>query len=130
MGKAPCPHNKRNCYPPYPANNVGSCFIHVGSCVQTFSSPEPLDLICNDPDHVAKKRRALGTRIVCKWLPQLPSMLGLAVHRGKDTTHTTLQTMCNACAWLQQCWKNCGKRIQHCCAMLRRSRNERNVGRC
>ena len=98
--------------------------------MQTFSSPEPLGLICNDQDHVAKKRRALGTRMVCKWLQQLPSMLGIAVHHGKDTTHRTLQTMCNTCAWLQQCWKSCGKRIQHCCAMLRRSRNKRNVGSC
>ena len=27
-------------------------------------------------------------------VPQLPSMLGPAVHRGKDTTHKTLKTMC------------------------------------
>ena len=77
---------------------------------------------------MTKKRRALGTRIVCKWPQQLPSMLGLQVHRGKDTTHRTLQTMCNTCAWPQQCWKSCGKRIQHCCAMLRRSRNMHSPG--
>ena len=28
-----------------------------------FSSPEPFGLICNRPDHVTKKRRALGTRM-------------------------------------------------------------------
>ena len=31
-------------------------------------------------------------------------MSGPAVHRGKDTTHMTLETMCNARAWPQQCW--------------------------
>ena len=35
---------------------------------------------------------------------------------------------CNSRAWPQQCWK-C-KRIQRCCATLRRSRNGRNVGSC
>ena len=34
-------------------------------------------------------------------------MLGPAVHRGKDTPYKTLETMCNARAWLQQCWKSC-----------------------
>ena len=43
-------------------------------------------------------------RVVCK---QLQTLLGPAVHRGKDTTHKTLETMCNARAWLQQCWKSC-----------------------
>ena len=37
-----------------------------------------------------------------------PTMLGHAVYRGKDTTHKTLETMCDdACAWPQQCWKSC-----------------------
>ena len=34
--------------------------------------------------------------VVCK---QLQTLLGPAVHRGKDTTHKTLETMCNARAW-------------------------------
>ena len=33
-------------------------------------------------------------------------MLGPVFHRGKDTTLKTLETMCNARAWPQQCWKN------------------------
>ena len=28
--------------------------------------------------------------VVCKRMQQLPTMLGLAVHRGKDTTHKSL----------------------------------------
>ena len=28
-----------------------------------------------------------------------PKMFGPAVHRGKDITHKTLKTMCNARAW-------------------------------
>ena len=43
--------------------------------------------------------------VVYKQMQQLPTMLGPAVHHGKDTTHKTLQSMCNACAWPQQCWK-------------------------
>ena len=35
-------------------------------------------------------------------MQQLPSMLGPAVHRGKDTTRKTLKTMCNPRAWPQQ----------------------------
>ena len=45
--------------------------------------------------------------VVCKRMQQLPTMLGPAVHRGKDTTHKTLQTMCNARAWPHQYWKSC-----------------------
>ena len=44
-------------------------------------------------------------------------MLGPAVHRGKDTTHKTLKTMCNPRAWPQQLMlEEVCKRIQHCCA--------------
>jgi len=32
-------------------------------------------------------------------------MLEPAFHRRKDTTLKTLETMCNARAWPQQCWK-------------------------
>ena len=34
-------------------------------------------------------------------------MLKPVVHRGRDTTHKTLETRCNARAWSQQCWKSC-----------------------
>ena len=34
------------------------------------------------------------------------AMLGFAVHREKDTTRKTLENMCNASAWPQQCWKS------------------------
>ena len=29
------------------------------------------------------------------------------MYRGKDSTYKTLQTMCKARAWPQQCWKSC-----------------------
>ena len=45
--------------------------------------------------------------VVCKRMQQLPTMFGPAVHRGKDTTHKTLKTMCNVHAWPQQCWRSC-----------------------
>ena len=34
------------------------------------------------------------------------TMLGPAVHRGKDTAHKSLQTMRNESAWPQQCLKS------------------------
>ena len=36
-----------------------------------------------------------------------PNNLGPAVHRGKDTTHKAVETMCIALAWPQQCWTSC-----------------------
>ena len=42
---------------------------------------------------------------MCKQIHQLPTMLGPALHPGKDTTHTALETMCNEHAWPQQCWR-------------------------
>ena len=48
--------------------------------------------------------------VLCKRMQQLPTMLGPAVHCGKDTTQKTLktlETMCNAGSWLEQCWKSC-----------------------
>ena len=48
--------------------------------------------------------------VECKRMQQLPTMLGLAVHRGKDTTHKTLETMRNERAWPQQCWTICANR--------------------
>ena len=35
-------------------------------------------------------------------MQQLPTMLGAAVHRRKDSTHKTLETMCDDRAWPQQ----------------------------
>ena len=65
----------------------------------------------------------------CKRMQQLSTMLGPAVHRQKDTTHKTLETMRTKRAWPQQCWKSC-KRIQHCRSTLQRSRNKINVESC
>ena len=41
--------------------------------------------------------------VMRKRMQQLSKMLGPAVHCGKDTTHNTLETICNARAWPQQC---------------------------
>ena len=50
---------------------------------------------------------AYESAVVCKQMQQLPTMLGPAVHCGKDTTHKSLKTMRNKRAWPQQCWKSC-----------------------
>ena len=34
--------------------------------------------------------------VVCKRMQQLPAVLAPEVHRGKDTTHKALETVCNA----------------------------------
>ena len=39
---------------------------------------------------------AVMLAVVCKRMQQLITMFQPAVHRGKDTTHKTLETMCNA----------------------------------
>ena len=49
------------------------------------------------------------------------TMFAPTVYRGEDTTHKTLETMFNARAWPQQCWKSCENG---------RSQNKRNVGSC
>ena len=65
-----------------------------------------------------------------QWMQQLPARLGPAVYRGNDTSHTTLEIMCIwACVAPTMLDEQC-KRIQHCCATLRRSRNKRNIGSC
>ena len=43
--------------------------------------------------------------VVCKRIQQLITMLEPAVHRGKDATHKTLETTCNARAF--QCLESC-----------------------
>ena len=57
--------------------------------------------------------------VVCKQMQQLQAMLGPAVHRGKGITYKTSTML-----------EELRKRIQNCCATLRRSRNKRNVGSC
>ena len=62
-------------------------------------------------------------------MQQLQAMLGPAVHRGKGMTYNfgnNVQCECVASTMLEEL----RKRIQNCCATLRRSRNERNVKRC
>ena len=44
--------------------------------------------------------------VVCKRRQQFPTSLGPVVHRGKNTTHTSLWSMRNERAWPLQCWKN------------------------
>ena len=39
-------------------------------------------------------------------MQKLSQMLGPALPNGKDKTYKTLETMCSARAWLQQCWKS------------------------
>ena len=75
----------------------------------------------------------LTSVLAVEWtlMQQLPTMLGPAVHCGKDTTHKTLKTMCNPRAWPQQLiLEEVCKRIQHCCATHRRSQNKTNVESC
>ena len=59
--------------------------------------------------------------VVWKRTKKLSTMSGPAVHRGKDTTHNTLQTICNACGWPQQCWKSCANGS---------NKRQKNVGSC
>ena len=57
----------------------------------SFLSPEPLGLICNRPsfpDHVTKKRRALGTRMVRISAPFAPSWI---IHLTLFTSHANAQ---------------------------------------
>ena len=67
--------------------------------------------------------------VMCEQMQQLPTMLGPAVHRGKDTTHKSLRTIRNECAWPQQCWKSCpnGSNIV---APRFGDHGTRNVGSC
>ena len=91
-------NNSQHCW----RNNVGSCCARLHA---TLAVNVALVVAC-------------VLAVVCKRMQQLPTSLGPAVHRGKNTTHksTTLEELC--------------KRIQHCCATRRRSRNNRNVGSC
>ena len=82
-------------------NFVGSCCIRLHTTAKTDATtpnivrPTMLGIV------------ACVLAVVCRRMQQLPTMLGPAVHRGKDTTHKSLQTMRNERAWPQQCWKSC-----------------------
>ena len=53
------------------------------------------------------------------------------MHRGRDTTYMSLERDHVECACLVPAMlEELCKRIQHCCATLRRSRNKTNVGSC
>ena len=98
--------NSQHCW----ANNVGSCYVRVCSDLQTDA---------RNPNIVGPTMLGVVASVlavVCKRMQEIPILLGPSVHDGKDTTHKTLKTMCNAPAWPQQCWKELGKRIQPCYA--------------
>ena len=63
--------------------------------------------------------------VLCKRMQQLPTMLGPAVHCGKDTT----QTMCNAGLWPEQCWKSCANG-SNIVALRFGDHGTRNFGSC
>ena len=52
--------------------------------------------------------------VMCRRMQQLQTMLGPAVHRGKDITlaykASLKEATCNASAWPKQCWKSCANR--------------------
>ena len=68
--------------------------------------------------------------VVCQRMQQLPTMLGPAVQSGKDTTHKTFETMGNAHAWPQQCWKSSANGSNIVELRFGDSRNKRNVWSC
>ena len=76
--------NGRNNSQNYVANNVGSCCVRDGSGMQTGAST----LKIMWPTMLAVVASVMA--VVCKQVHQLSTMLGLAVHHGKDTTHKTL----------------------------------------
>ena len=91
------------------ANNVGSCCVRDGSGVQTGATTlkimwlTMLSVVASVMAVVCKRTQQLSNyvaamlavvasvmAVVCKRVQQLSTMLGLAVHHGKDTTHKTL----------------------------------------
>ena len=58
------------------------------------------------PNSVAQTMLGVVAPVACKRMQQLPTSLGPAVHRGKDTTHKSLWSMRNERALPQQCWKS------------------------
>ena len=77
---------------------------------------------------------AIVLAVLCKRMQQLRTAMHRAsLPRWKNTTHKTFclqgdHVLC-ACVALTMLEVVC-KRIQHCCATLRRSRYNRNVGSC
>ena len=76
-------------------SNVGSCCVCVGSGLQTDATTHQQ---CWELLRPCWHRCANGCN---------NSQQCWAQHRGKNSTHKTLKTMCNAHAWPQQCWKSC-----------------------
>ena len=58
------------------------------------------------PNSVAQTMLGVVASVVCKRMQKLPTSLGPAVDRGKDTTHKSLWSMRNERALPQQCWKS------------------------
>ena len=56
--------------------------------------------------HLFMNGNSLNLKLRAKWTQQLLTLLGHEVHGGKDKTNSK-ETMCNARAWSQQCWKSC-----------------------
>ena len=88
--------NSQQCWP----NNAGSCCVCAGSGVHT---------VATTPNYVGPTLLGVVAFVlaeVCIRLQQLPTMLRPVVHHRMDTTHKTLETMYNARACPQQCWKS------------------------
>ena len=78
--------------------------VNTSGCVQTDATT---------PNIVATTMLgvvACVLAVVCKRMQQLPTMLVPAVHRGKVTTHKSLQTVRNERARPRTCWKSCANR--------------------
>ena len=67
--------------------------------------------------------------VLYKRMQKLPTMLGPAVHCGKDTSQKTLETMCNAGSWPEQCWKSCANG-SNVVALRFGDHGTRNFGSC
>ena len=128
--------NRRNNSQHCCANNVGSCWVTDATTPNTGAPTMLRVVVCvlasgmqtdaTTPNIVAPTTLgvvAFVLAVECKRMQQLPTMLGPAVHRQKDATHKTLETMRTERAWPQQCWKTCtnGSNI----AALRFSDHER-----
>ena len=59
--------------------------------------------------------------VVCEWMQQLPTLLGHAVHRWKDTTHKTLYTPRRPCVHVMRLRgpNNAGRAVQMDPTLLR-----------
>ena len=76
-------------------NNCVSGCMQTGGTTPNIVAPTMLGVV------------ACVLAVVYKQMQQLPTSLEPAVHRGKNTTHRSLQSMRNEHAWPLQCWKNC-----------------------